>query len=138
MSVTFADLEDLDYLVERDHIGRDVIREKIARREFMVARRDGQRVGFLRYGYFWDDVPFMNLLWVEENFRSKGFGTKFISFWENEMQKQGYDSVLTSTLSTNGRAQHLYRRLGYKDSGCLLMPGFPLEILLLKRLSVEA
>ena len=54
------------------------------------------------------------------------------------MRKLGYDSVLTSTLSTNGRAQHLYRRLGYKDSGCLLMPGDPLEVLLLKNLSVEA
>ena len=51
------------------------------------------------------------------------------------MRKLGYDSVLTSTQSGNEGAQRLYRRLGYEDSGCLLMPGEPLENLLLKRLS---
>ncbi len=135
MSVIFADSGDLDYLVEKDHIGRDMIAQKISRREFIVAYQDERRVGFLRYNYFWDDVPFMNLLWVQEDLRSRGFGTQLISFWEEEMLKLGYDSILTSTLSTNVRAQQLYRRLGYEDSGCLLMPGDPLEVLLLKVLS---
>lgn len=54
------------------------------------------------------------------------------------MQKLGYDSVLTSTQSNNEGAQRLYRRLGYKDSGCLLMPGQLLEVLLLKKLPQEA
>ena len=132
MSVTFAGPDDLDYLIEKDHIGRVRIEEKIARREFIVVRHDDRRVGFLRYGYFWDDVPFMYGLWVQEDSKSKGFGTRLISFWEEEMLKLGYDSVLTSTLSTNVGAQQLYRRLGYEDSGCLLMPGEPLEVLLLK------
>ena len=138
MAVAFALPEDLDYLVEKDHIGREMIGEKIGRREFILAHQDDRQVGFLRYNYFLDDVPFMNLLWVQEDLRSRGFGTQLISFWEAEMQRLGYDSVLTSTLSTNERAQHLYRGLGYEDSGCLLMPGDPLEILLLKSLSVEA
>ncbi len=135
MSIIFADSEDLDYLVEKDHLGRDMIGQKISRREFIVAYQGERRVGFLRYNYFWDDVPFMNLLWVQEDLRSRGFGTQLISFWEEEMLKLGYDSILTSTLSTNVRAQQLYRRLGYEDSGCLLMPGDPLEVLLLKVLS---
>lgn len=138
MSVAFAEPEDLDYLVDKDHIGRDRIEEKVARQEFIVARQDDHLVGFLRYGYFWDDVPFMYGLWVQEDLRSEGFGTRLISFWEEEMRKLGYDSVLTSTLSTNVRAQQLYRRLGYEDNGCLLMPGEPLEVLLLKVFSGEA
>ncbi len=136
--IAFAGSEDLDYLEERDHIGRETIGQKIARREFIVAHRDDQRVGFLRYNYFWDDMPFMNLLWVQEELRSKGFGTRLISFWEEEMRKLGYDSIMTSTLSTNVRAQLLYRRFGYEDSGSLLIPGDPLEILFLKTLSGEA
>ena len=138
MSVAFAGPEDFDYLAGKDHIGRDMIGEKVMRREFIVARRGDQRVGFLRYNYFWDDVPFMNLLWVREESRSKGFGTQLILFWEEEMRKLGYDSVMTSTLSNNGGAQQLYRRLGYEDNGCLLMPGNPIELLFLKTLSAEA
>lgn len=144
MTVAFALPKDLDYLVEKDHLSSSMIREKIGRREFLIAYHDDQgqdqndrRVGFLRYNYFWDDEPFMNLLWVEKDLRSKGFGTQLISFWEKEMQKLGYELALTSTLSTNEGAQRLYRRLGYEDAGCLLMPGEPLEILLLKRLSQE-
>ena len=62
MRVVFAGLEDRDYLVQKDHLSREVIEDKICRREFVVAYQDNQRVGFLRYNYFWDDVPFMNLL----------------------------------------------------------------------------
>ncbi len=134
MRVAFAGPEDLDYLAEEDrHVGRDVIEEKVARREIIVAHREDRRVGFLRYGYFWDEIPFMNLLWVRGESRGEGHGTRLISFWEEEMRKLGHDSVMTSTLSDES-AQHLYRRLGYVDVGSLLMPDEPLEIVFLKRL----
>jgi ribosomal protein S18 acetylase RimI-like enzyme len=134
MRVAFATPDDLDFLVAEDHhVNRDVIRDKIARREVMVAHVEDRRVGFLRHGYFWDEIPFMNLLWIEEQSRGKGYGTQLVSFWESEMRKLGHDSVMTSSLSSE-RAQHLYRRLGYVDIGSLLMPDEPLEIVFLKGL----
>ena len=134
MRVAFAGLDDLDFLVAEDHhVTRDVIRDKIARREVMVAHVENRRVGFLRHGYFWDEIPFMNLLWVEEQSRGQGYGTQLVSFWESEMRKLGHDSVMTSS-SSSERAQHLYRRLGYVDVGSLLMPDEPLEIVVLKGL----
>jgi len=42
--------------------------------------------------------------------------------------------VLTSTVSAE-TAQHLYRRLGYVDSGALLLPDEPAELLLRKPLA---
>jgi GNAT superfamily N-acetyltransferase len=134
MRVAFADPDDFDFLTREDHhVDRDVIREKVARREIMVAYADGRPVGFLRYGYLWDEIPFMNLLWVEEVSRGKGYGTQLVSSWEREMRKLGYDSAMTSS-SSHERAQHLYRSLGYVDVGSLLMPDEPLEIVFLKEL----
>lgn len=75
----------------------------------------------------------MNMLWVNVGLRGRGFGTGLISFWEEQMSASGHEMVMTSTLS-NERAQHLYRRLGYKDCGSLLMPEEPLEILFSKSL----
>ena len=49
------------------------------------------------------------------------------------MRALGHRRVLTSTLS-NERAQHFYRRLGYRDSGALLLPDEALEIILMKDL----
>jgi ribosomal protein S18 acetylase RimI-like enzyme len=69
----------------------------------------------------------MNMFAIEEEYRGQGLGTQVAQFWEEEMKKQGYDMLLTSTQS-NERAQHLYRRLGYKDCGGLLLP-FPDEVL---------
>jgi ribosomal protein S18 acetylase RimI-like enzyme len=134
MRVDFASPDDLDFLAGEDHhVDRDVIRDKITRREIVVAYVEGSPVGFLRYGYFWDEIPFMNLLWVEGESRGKGYGTQLVSFWEREMRRLGHDSVMTSSLA-NERAQHLYRRLGYADVGSLLMPDEPLEIVFLKEL----
>jgi ribosomal protein S18 acetylase RimI-like enzyme len=133
--VAFAVPADLEYLARADHhVQRGVIEQKIERREIVVLHHDGRRAGLLRWGYFWDEIPFMNLLWVQEELRGRGFGTRLVAFWEDEMRKAGYEEAMTSTMS-NERAQHLYRRLGYEDCGCLLLSDEPLEIILLKKLA---
>jgi len=135
MHITFAEPADLGYLIAEDrHLPRSVLEQKVQRREILLLWHENLRAGALRYGFFWDEIPFMNLLWVQEGLRGRGLGTGLISFWENEMRESGHEIVVTSTLS-NERAQHLYRRLGYKDCGCLLMPEEPLEILFSKSLT---
>lgn len=135
MRVAFAGFEDLDYLVSEDrNVPPGVLEQKIERREILVLWHDDRRVGALRYGHFWDHIPFMNMLWIQEGLRSRGFGTRLITFWETEMRDLGHDMVMTSPLS-NERAQHLYRKLGYEDCGSLLMPDEPLEILFSKKLA---
>jgi ribosomal protein S18 acetylase RimI-like enzyme len=134
MRIAFAGPADLDYLVAEDrHLTPGVLEQKVERCEILVLWHEGRRAGALRYGYFWDEIPFMNMLWVQEGLRGRGFGTRLIVFWEDEMRRLGHDMVMTSTLSSE-RAQHLYRRRGYEDCGSLLMPDEPLEILFSKRL----
>ena len=50
------------------------------------------------------------------------------------MRGPGYDRAMTSTPSDKD-AQNFYRKLGYEERGCLLLPSEPLEILLLKPLT---
>ncbi|MBA3492014.1 MAG: GNAT family N-acetyltransferase [Rubrobacteraceae bacterium] len=135
MHIALAGPADMDYLVAEDrHLPRGVLEQKVERREILLLWHEDRRAGALRYGYFWDEIPFMNLLWVNEGLRGTGLGTGLISFWEEQMRESGYEMVMTSSLS-NERAQHLYRRLGYNDCGSLLMPEEPLEILFCKRLT---
>lgn len=123
-----ATAEDLSWLATHDtHVGRSTLSQKVARGEIMVARQDSRTVGWLRYGMFWDTIPFMNMLFVLEPARGKGIGKELVAHWEDKMSRQGYKRVMTSTLS-NESAQHFYRKIGYADSGCLLLPGEPLEI----------
>ncbi len=82
---------------------------------------------------FWDNTPFMNMLFVLETYRGIGIGKQLVTLWESEMKFLKYKLLMTSTLS-NEHAQHFYRRLGYKDAGCLLLPDEPLEIIFTKEI----
>ncbi len=57
-------------------------------------------------------------------------------FWEKEMKEKGYKVVMTST-QVDEAAQHFYRKIGYKDCGCLVLdiPEFeqPMEMFLIKQ-----
>lgn len=133
----FKYANDLDYrfIYEYDkHISKELIRTKIRDKEIiMISDDENKNVGWLRYGYFWDNTPFMNMLFLDENFRNKGIGKEVVLFWENEMKIKGYNLVMTSTLS-NEQAQHFYRKLGYKDAGSLLLENEPLEIIFTKEI----
>lgn len=136
MSVTtrIASNADLPFLCEVDkHVSHQVQADLVSHGRVMVAEVDGVAVGCLRWGMFWDEVPFMNLLWVVPERRGQGVGTTLIEAWEKSQVASGHTMVLTSTVSAE-RAQHLYRRLGYVDSGALFLPDEPTEIILRKPL----
>ncbi|NLL01394.1 MAG: GNAT family N-acetyltransferase [Clostridiales bacterium] len=82
-------------------------------------------------------TPFLTLIHFDETYRKKGFGKQAMAFWEEEMSKQGYKMIMTST-QVDETSQHFYRKLGYKDCGCLVLdiPGFeqPLEMFMAKAL----
>lgn len=86
----------------------------------------GQRIGIIAHCILWDNLPFLNLIFLKEEFRGKGFAKQAILLWENEMRNQGYKMTLLSTQADEG-AQHLYRKLGYIDCGSLVFHNTPLD-----------
>ncbi|BBH24317.1 N-acetyltransferase [Paenibacillus baekrokdamisoli] len=133
MNIEFATELDYEYIVDRDHhILENLIMTKIKEKEIYIIRnQQNMNIGWMRYGYFWDNTPFMNMIWLDEQYRGNGLGGKVVLFWENHMKQKGSKLVMTSTLA-NEEAQHFYRTLGYKDAGCLLLENEPLEIILIK------
>ena len=133
MKFEYASESDFQFILDNDrHISKQLIKNKLKEKEIMIAKdQDNKVIGWLRYNYFWDNTPFMNMLYLNENYRNKGIGKELVGFWENEMKSKGYELVMTSTLS-NEQAQHFYRKLGYKDSGSLLLDDEPLEIIFTK------
>lgn len=135
MKFEYASEIDFQYIFDNDkHVSKELIKTKIKGSEIIIVRDEENRnIGWLRYSYFWDNTPFMNMLYLDENYRSKGIGKELVGFWEREIEREGYDLVMTSTLS-NEQAQHFYRKLGYKDSGSLLLENEPLEIIFTKKI----
>jgi GNAT superfamily N-acetyltransferase len=130
-----ANDSDLPFLREVDrHVPREVLAEVVSSGRVLVAELDGAAVGCLRWGLFWDAVPFMNLLFVVPECRGERVGTTLVETWEEAQRAAGHSFVLTSTVAAE-TAQHLYRRLGYVDTGALLLPGEATELILRKDLS---
>jgi ribosomal protein S18 acetylase RimI-like enzyme len=136
MKIDFAIESDYGYIRDRDHhILESLILTKIKGNEIYILRHQNEsNIGWMRYGFFWDNTPFMNMIWVDEEYRSRGAGKQVVLFWEDQMKQKGFKLVMTSTQADEG-AQHFYRKLGYKDAGCLILDTQPLEILLTKKLS---
>ena len=78
-------------------------------------------VGVLRYSLFWQTIPFLDLLFIDENYRNNGYGTQMINRWESTMKIMGYKYVMTSTQADED-AWCFYEKLGYKKVGSFLPP----------------
>ena len=117
-----------------NHMSQEVFEEKVCNDEAYVVTDDGEPIGLMRYGLFWDNIPFCNLLYILEKHRHSGCGTKTMVKWEKDMKSLGYDTVLVSTQSDED-AQHFYRKLGYEDCGEIKFDGQPKEIIMSKKIS---
>ncbi|SDG49550.1 Acetyltransferase (GNAT) domain-containing protein [Fontibacillus panacisegetis] len=134
MKIGIATEQDYTFIVDRDkHIPESLVTTKIQEKEIYIIRDSESKLGWMRFGYFWDNIPFMNMLWIDEEYRGQGIGKEIVLLWEENMRQRGFELVMTSTQS-NEEAQHFYRKLGYRDAGCLLLDSQPLEVILTKNL----
>lgn len=132
--IRYATMADKEILLSKDsHIKENIWIDTIHNRREIIMLVDGKFAGWLRYNLFWDEIPFMNMLYFVEEYRGKGYGTQMVRFWESEMIKLGYDKVMTSS-QTNESAQHFYRKLGYRDAGSFFPFCNDLEIVFTKEL----
>ena len=78
-------------------------------------------VGVLRYSLFWQTIPFLDLIYIDEAYRNHGFGTQMMSKWENLLKLQGYQYAMTST-QADEEAWKFYEKLGYRKTGGFFPP----------------
>ncbi|MDE7303953.1 MAG: GNAT family N-acetyltransferase [Oscillospiraceae bacterium] len=126
--------EDAELLAEADrHVPRERMRKLVSDGFVLAAFSGDSFAGWLRYGLFWDGIPFMNMLFVLEEYRGNGIGTALVREWERLAAENGHDTVMTST-QANETSQHFYRKLGYRDLGGFTPFGEEFEIIMGKQI----
>lgn len=136
MKLRYANIDDATELIPMDtHITAQQMHHKIQAGQVIVVEINSKIVGFLRYGLFWDEIPFMNMLWVESQYRNQGIGSALVKYWESEMQRLNHALLLTSTMDSEN-AQHFYRHLGYQDCGIMSIEPSANEIIMKKTFSM--
>lgn len=115
--IRIATEKDISFLSEHDkHIEIEALRDSIFHQRILVAENETGIIGWLRYNLFWDNTPFVNMLFVLEKFRGQGYGKMLMQHFEKQMLGSGYTTVMTSTL-VNEDAIHFYLKLGYEVVG---------------------
>ncbi|MBN2852890.1 MAG: GNAT family N-acetyltransferase [Clostridia bacterium] len=134
MDFTIGNETDYQYILENDHhLMKRLIKRKLSDGEIIFIHHHSKRVGWLRYGYFWDNIPFINLLHIDEEYRGKGIGKEVMRFFEKMMAEKKFNMIMTSTLADEN-AQHFYRKCGFKDAGCLLIDNEAAELFMIKNI----
>lgn len=136
MELSYATIDDVAELSEKDsHLSLELLTNKVIDHQVLIVKEDDKIIAWLRYGFFWDDVPFINLLFVEDSYRRRRIGTEMVLFWERKMSNSGYKQAMTSSLASE-EGQFFWRKLGYIDCGSLLFNGESTELLFSKRLLI--
>lgn len=138
LEIKYVEDSDKEFWYSLDkHLPEVEFSKKVRDKQGYVLFNDGIAVGVLRYNLFWDNTPFCTMLFVDWSQQKNGYGRALMQFWEEDMKKQGYGMVMTST-QVDEEAQHFYRKLGYKDCGGFTVdiPGFeqPMEMFMSKGL----
>jgi len=83
MKIEIASKSDLVQISKLDmHISKEELARLIATERIFVAKEKGKICGWLRFNLFWDNIPFMNLIYVVEEYRNKHLGKELVKTWE--------------------------------------------------------
>ncbi len=66
-----------------------------------------------------DDVMVLHTLAISPRASSRGWGKKFVAFYEEYAKKKGCHDLRMDTNERNLRARAMYRSLGYREIGCV-------------------
>ena len=83
--IRYADKNDIEIISKYDeHISIEELKNIIKLKRLIVMFNEDKFIGWLRFNLFWDNTPFMNMLYFLDNERGKGYGRQLVSFWEKK------------------------------------------------------
>ena len=122
MEIRPADRNDKQKILKYDnHIPHNKVGECIRNQLVYVLWDEGKIVGVLRYSLFWQSIPFLDLLYIDGDYRGKGYGRQMMEHWESVMRVMKYKYVMLST-QEDETAKDFYEKLGYRRIGAFLPP----------------
>ncbi len=120
LNIRFANEADIPNLKKLDSWTKDIMwHRKIFGQEVIVLEAENQIIGLIRYDLLWSTVPFLSLIFVEENYRGKGYSRQMLEFLKMHLRSEGYVALLSSSQTDEPEAQNWHRHIGFKSNGII-------------------
>lgn len=106
----------LDHETQSESKRGELIREAVLDNRCWVLESGKDIVGYgiMTHGFF--GRSFLDLIYINELQRSKGYGPRLIAFLETHSKSR---DLFTSTNKSNEHMQHVLEKLGYQQSGII-------------------
>ena len=123
MKIEYGRKDDLEWLGKHDeHANDEWVRRCLDHSEYLVAtNEDGDRVGYVRFSFFWAVFLILTLFMSQSRHRRLGVGRALIEFWEQEMKRHGAQVVMSSVVVHNLEAHDWHEHNGYSRCGQLVL-----------------
>lgn len=100
--IRLANVDDLKFIKQYDYEVYDI--EADVKNNLVYIIVEKEFIGFLRYSLFWNRIPFINMFYIRDIYRNKGYGKELLNFFIKEMQNKKFENIMTSCLSEeNGK-----------------------------------
>jgi GNAT superfamily N-acetyltransferase len=130
MEIRAARPDDVEEALQYEHLSRERLAYCIANGLEYVLAVEGRVVGVMRHNLLWQDLPFLELIYLDADFRGQGLGGEAMRFWEAEMRRQGYTHAMLST-QDDETAKFFYEKIDWQwrrqRRHCLGQAALPLD-----------
>lgn len=109
-------LIDVDHIARTDSGRRDFIRDAIEARRTWILEVSSRVVGYGIISHEFFGRSFLDLIYVAESQRSRGYGPSLIAFLEDHSRS---NDLFTSTNQSNSHMRHVLEKLGFERSGVI-------------------
>jgi ribosomal protein S18 acetylase RimI-like enzyme len=114
-------MRELDLVFESHLHAADVLRRAITEGKIVLAESAQEGVvGYVRWDYFWDTIPFCLTARVKPEHRRRGLGRRLYEHIEASFRQRGCAFWLSSTEETNEVSQRFHESLDFRPIGKLV------------------
>ncbi len=114
-----AAFPDLPFVEQDGYLSNDILQQKIEAGEVFILLVDDQPCGYLRLEFLWSIVPYIALIWIQENRRKKGFSRDLLEFVENHLVSKGHNTLYSSSQADEPLPQAWHRHMGFEECGMI-------------------
>lgn len=110
---------DLDFIKQKTGLSRERLLQKIQRDEILILSVDDEPVGQLRFAFLWSEIPFIDLIYIKEDYQKRGFSRVLLGYLEAYLQARGYDVLYSSSQKDEPEPQAWHRHVGFEECGVI-------------------